>query len=340
MNASAQMDRRSKSMIAIRRILVAIKDPTARTMPAVTKAAQLAAAFGSSIELFHDLTTTVYTGFPGGIASDGHAFEREYRAARLDQLDRVAARLRKRGLQVSVAAEWDYPAHEAIVRRAIATKADLIVAEHHRGKHRMTWLLGYADWELLRLSPIPVLLVKSPRPYRHPVVLAAVDPLHAFGKPAKLDARILALGAAMTERLGGKLHAVHAHPMASADTLAAVVADPSIALEFEREAAATARAALDRALRSSGIPRNRRHLIGGDAANVIAEVSRKVGCAMVVLGAISRSGMKRVFIGNTAERLIDDLRSDLLVVKPAHFAIRIPQARRGMRVVAAPGPMP
>jgi len=327
-------------MVAIRRILVAVKDPTAKTLPAVAKAAQIANAFGSKIELFHDITTTLYTGFPGGLASDPRAFERERRAARLDQLEKIAARLRDDGLQVSVAAEWDYPAHEAIVRRAMATKADLIVAQHHPGKHRMTWLLSFTDWELLRLSPVPVLLVKSARPYRRPIVLAAVDPLHAFGKPARLDSRILGLGASMAEGLRGKLHAAHAYTMIPAGTVPAVVADARIGLQLQRAAAATAGAAFDRALRSMNISRNRRHLVGGDPANVIAEVSRKIGSAIVVLGAISRSGLKRAFIGNTAERLMDELRSDLLVVKPAHFKIRIPRAQRGVRAVPAPAPMP
>jgi universal stress protein E len=70
------------------------------------------------------------------------------------------------------------------------------------------------------------------------------------------------------------------------------------------------------------------------------DVSRKIGSAIVVLGALSRSGIKRAFIGDTAERLIDELRSDLLVVKPAHFTIRIPRVQRGVRVAPAPAPMP
>jgi universal stress protein E len=37
---------------------------------------------------------------------------------------------------------------------------------------------------------------------------------------------------------------------------------------------------------------------------------------LVVIGATSRSGLKRVFIGNTAERVLDGLKSDVLVVKP------------------------
>jgi len=40
----------------IRRILVAVKDADAQTLPAVDKAAQLARAFGAERELFHGIT--------------------------------------------------------------------------------------------------------------------------------------------------------------------------------------------------------------------------------------------------------------------------------------------
>lgn len=317
-------------MAAIRRILVAIKDPTAKKQPAVAKAAQIATAFGSKIELFHDMTGTRYTGFPGGLVPDPHAVVREHRAARLDQLERLAAPLRDRGLDVTSAAEWDFPAHEAIVRRALTINSDLIVAQHHPRKHHLTLFLSFTDWELLRLSPLPVLLVKSSRPYRHPVVLAAVDPLHAFGKPARLDASILRLGATIAEGLRGKLHAVHVYSTLPVPIMGA---DGRVNVQMQREIADIAGAAFDDVLRSMNIPPPRRHLVDGEPAERIAAVARKTGSAIVVMGAVSRSGIRRAFIGNTAERLIDELRSDLLVVKPANFTTKVPRAQRGNRVM-------
>jgi hypothetical protein len=43
-------------MRPIRRILVAVKDPEARALPAIRKAAQLARACGAQLELFHALS--------------------------------------------------------------------------------------------------------------------------------------------------------------------------------------------------------------------------------------------------------------------------------------------
>jgi hypothetical protein len=54
------------------------------------------------------------------------------------------------------------------------------------------------------------------------------------------------------------------------------------------------------------------------------------------MGAISRSGIKRFFFGNTAEALLDSLTCDMLIVKPAEFAARVPKRIRGVRFAATP----
>ena len=47
-------------MPAIRRILVAIKDTSARSLPAVEKAAQLARAHKAQLELYHAISEPIY----------------------------------------------------------------------------------------------------------------------------------------------------------------------------------------------------------------------------------------------------------------------------------------
>jgi universal stress protein E len=37
---------------------------------------------------------------------------------------------------------------------------------------------------------------------------------------------------------------------------------------------------------------------------------------VVVMGAVSRRGLARVFLGNTAEEVLDRLGCDLLIIKP------------------------
>ena len=50
------------------------------------------------------------------------------------------------------------------------------------------------------------------------------------------------------------------------------------------------------------------------------------------MGALSRSGLQRLIIGNTAERVLGALECDVLVIKPQTFATRVALEPRGIRV--------
>jgi len=323
----------------IRRILVAIKDPRAKSLPAVLKAAQLARACGADIELFHGIAATVYADIFSLQNVSLAGIERDMRAQQLRALEMIAVRLRKHGINVTVSAEADFPVYEAIVRRAILIKADLIVAECHAGRRVAPSLLRLTDWELLQLSPLPVLLVKDRRPYRHPVVLAAIDPTHAFSKPTGLDRQILQSSTEIQRALRGTLHAVHAYITLPLYVGNGFVDNFGVAAEIEKTAATRAKKQFEHALKSVHMPAKRRHLMERTAELAIPAVAKKIGSALVVMGAISRSGLKRVFIGNTAERVLDDLLCDVLVVKPKGFKTSVKSEARGLRWVASSASM-
>lgn len=323
-------------MPAIRRLLVAVKSPESPPPASVTKAAVLARTAGASLELFHALSTPVqaetFVYSQRSLADVQRSMQRRV----LADLEKTAARLRRKGVEVATSAEWDFPPHEAIVRRALRSKADLVVAEQHAGRRALPWLLHVTDWELLRLSPVPVLLIKTTRRYRRPALLAALDPTHAFAKTARLDREILRVASALGDALRGKLHAVHAYlPLPTIGTSGEVISSEIVA-RIQATTSARARTALDMLLAPMNIPASRRHLVNRSPVDAIPEVARQIHCAIVVMGAVSRSGLKRVFIGNTAERVLDDLACDVLVVKPPRFANRVGRARKGVRLVAAP----
>lgn len=317
-------------MVRIRRILVAVKELEARSLPTVLKAAQIARACGSQLELFHALTTPLYADLN---TQPLDALEQELKQRARRRLESIADRLRRHGLKVTVCVEWDAPVYEAIVRRARRIRADLIVVSRYAGRHAMSALMRLTDWELVRLSPIPVLLVKNSHAYRHPAVLVAIDPRHAFAKPIQLDKIILRMGSALSKSLRGALHAVYAYARAPKLTVPAHAMAADAYARLERDAAQSARRSFERELRSTRVARSRRYLVAADPVSGILEASRKSRSDIVVMGAISRSGFKRLLIGNTAEKILDELRSDILVVKPAKFPDRVPRAVRGVQVL-------
>jgi universal stress protein E len=323
-------------MPSIRRILVAVRALDASSVPAVLKAAQIAAACRAQLEIYHCLDAPLYADLQTLGEHSLHEIESNLQQQTVRRLEAIAARVRRHHIKVAVRAEWDFPAYEAIVRRAVRIKADLIIASAHAGRHRLASLMRLTDWELVRLSPIPLLLVKDARPYQRPAVLAALDPTHAFAKPLKLDRQILQLGRAVSQKLRGSLHAVHAYSRVPGASFPEQAITPALIRQIEQDAQRGAKAAFDRVLRSSHIAPAHRYLIARDPVNAIAEAARRSRSAIVVMGAISRSGIKRWLIGNTAERILDDLRCDVLIVKPSTFRNRVPRATRGVHLLTAP----
>ena len=89
--------------------------------------------------------------------------------------------------------------------------------------------------------------------------------------------------------------------------------------EIENIHSAQVRRVFDRLAEKAGIPPARRHLAMGDVASELPATVRRLRAAVVVMGAVSRSGLRRVFIGSTAERVLDRLGCDVLILKPRGF---------------------
>jgi universal stress protein E len=314
-------------MKAIRRILLAIRNPEAGQQAGLAKAIQVARAFSAQLELFHAMHIPAFDEI--ALLQDDTVDklrERVEEHARIP-LARMCDRARKHGVPAEYSVEWDYPPHEAILSRANAIGADLIVAECHKGARTRPWLLHLTDWELLRTSPLPVLLLKNDKPYRRPLTLAAVDPARSHAKPRALDADIITAAREFSGALRGALHMAHANY----PTIVGLPREPSredgkwSTLSYEqlkdqeREAFEAFRVEMQ-------VIRTRAHLVTGNPAAVIPRVARELGAQIVVMGALSRSGLMRVLIGNTAERVLAALPCDVLVVKPEVVSLRAERA--------------
>lgn len=326
-------------MPSYKTILVAIKDLDARTMPAVRKAAQLAKSQGATLELFHALSDTILVDALEAKRISLKDFEAERLAAALKRLETLAKRLRKHDIEVTCAAEWDYPPAEAIVRRAMRIKADLIVAERHATRHVAGWMLAYTDWELLRNAPCAVLLVKVAKPYHRPVILTAIDPFHAHEKPARLDAALLAASGSVAESLKGKLHVVHCVPPST--MVATGWASGPVVVDAGRGTKALTRAkqALAAEVARHPLPSHKLAVLEGAAREAVPQAARQLKAPLVVMGAVSRSGLKRLLIGNTAEAILDALTCDVLIIKPGRFQSKVARRSRGAQLIALPNAM-
>lgn len=311
-------------MNPINSILV-IVDPTAQEHPAVGKGALLARQLGARLELYVcDTKASRERRAAVHAAQNG---DRPFPVNLKAFLEDLAGTIREHGVDVSTEVESGDPLHVALIERARRTTAGLIIKDthHHSFAHRT--FLTNTDWELIRACPVPLLLTKPGIWASAPKVCAAVDPGHANDKPAVLDNHIVDHAALLAKKLGGELHLLHVYlPVAIIAATAAGSPPLAIAISPEDLAreAAQKRAQLQDLIAEYRVATANVHLEVGGPAAVLPRAVGEIRADIVAMGAVSRSGLKRIFIGSTAEDVLERLPCDALIVKSPDFAAALP----------------
>ena len=305
----------------IKRILSVI-DPTVDTQPAMQRAAWLAEKTGAELELF----ICYYNEYlSGDRLFDSPSLEKarqEIINSHEQHLEKLAGPIRESGVSVTTSAVWDHPLYEGIVRHAAATGADIVFKDTHHHTAVARALLTNTDWNLIRACAVPLWLVKPQDIADQPVFVAAIDPLNEHDKPAALDDEILALSKNLASVTGGEVRAFHSYDPRIAVATATANAYIPVSLPFdeiESQMREQHEKRFNEVIDFHGIDKDKAHLIAGLTHEELPELSGKVSADVVVMGAVSRNRWKRLFIGATAERTLEHLPCDLLIVKPDWF---------------------
>jgi nucleotide-binding universal stress UspA family protein len=209
---------------------------------------------------------------------------------------------------VTAQQDWHESVHQTIIKVQRAEGSDLVIKQHFPDSTLKRALLTPADWKLLRYCPCPVLMVKTDRPWKGAVVLAAIDVGNPDGEHTALHASIVQYGDTLSRLTGIKLHVITAHPspMISA-------ADPVYQMSSSDEARYREQC---RAFQTEfNIDDAHLHIAEGAADVLIPHTADHLKAAVTVIGTVGRTGIPGALIGNTAEVVLDSLESDVLVLK-------------------------
>ena len=219
-------------------------------------------------------------------------------------LQSLATKLKSEGYQVSSDSVWAYPRYEAIIAKAKEIAADLIV-QHTRSYGKLEFHhLTNDSWQMVRHCPLPLLLVKNDPWNDKPALLAAVDPMHSHHKPLALDNRILDAAVTLQARLSGKLHVVHGYAEAARPFA------PAGVIEAEH------RKVLDELLSAYAIEPEQLLFLDETPVSALQQETYKLKTDILIMGAISRSRLSEMLVGSTAEKVLDFLGTDVLIIKP------------------------
>lgn len=303
--------------MSFKRILVPVERRVVSQL-ALDVARRVAEKSGASVSLVE----VIPPGAAGGVAE----LEAELEATCREELERLAQSLESAGISTSLSIRRGR-SYEEIIRAVIDDAHDLVVkVAGEEGWFRETFL-GTTDLNLLRKCPCPVWIVHEEGASGYGRILAALhlDPENENG--SALDRRILEIATTI-----GRMHSSEVHVAHCYDPMAGGWLERRLGEERYRAWIESARESASRAFEeaiapfASEIPPERRHLVRGDPGMLLPRLASELSVDLIVLGSVARVGVPGLLVGNTAERVLAQVRASVLTIKPESFVSPIPSA--------------
>jgi universal stress protein E len=260
-------------------------DPTTNRQRALERAVSVAAASGGRVHAY--LCHMLPNGIP---ADDRDEFRAAERARHEAWLERLVEPHRSKGVDIVIEIESTEDWRSALANAAERAGADIIMRATFRRTALQRRVLKTTDWTLLRAARCPLLLIKTDSVDTLQHVLAAVN-LKAKDAPhQQLTETVIEWAKAVAGATAAELHAVNAYQGGMN-----FVHPPDLAKRF-------------------GIERRCAHVADSTPEALITETAMALGAPLVVIGSLARKGMSGAIVGNTAERLLDQLQTDVLCI--------------------------
>ncbi|KFI22987.1 universal stress protein [Nitrosococcus oceani] len=233
----------------------------------------------------------------------------------LSQLQEISERLAHREqLDVLADAAWNRHQYDGIMEKISRIKPDLIIKTTHHDNRLNRTLFNYTDWHLIRNCPCPLMLAKGEDSWETRAVVACVDPSHLHGRMETLDNSIIEIAQWLAYRLKGELHIFHAIDFMP-ESVFRLWQPGSNYNTYKKESRQEHETLLNELLKPYGIGSQRIHILEGGSAETLLSFAQETNASLVVMGAVSKGTLGNLLIGNTAEKVLDALRCDILVVK-------------------------
>lgn len=211
--------------------------------------------------------------------------------------------------KVELSAVWEKNIDDWIIKQC---KKGKYVGVIKSGSATDSVVQASTDWQLLRQCPAPVLLVARDKWHRTKPVLVALDLGSSVRSKRALNDKILgaakALAAALEVEL--KIVTVIEIPTLLADL---DLVDP---IAYVRDVKKEMQPQIAKLAAAHDIPESAFYCKHGPVEKVITSYAARVRAQIVVMGTVARRGVKARLLGNTAEKVLQHLKTDVLAIKP------------------------
>ncbi len=305
-------------MQRFRNILVHV-DPAARTQPCLARAVRLAKNNDGRltvISIREERPAQIHVQLRSLSLEDPCGADRQETE---DHLEQLATPVRDEGVAVDVVVTAGNPFVE-ITRAVLRNHHDLVIKTvQSQGLVRPTFF-GSCDMHLLRKCPAPLWLIAADAPDRYDHILVPLDPNQEDDTRLQLGVNLLKLATSLASMDGAKLSVLHAWQVYAEDRLRRSLSSSAFAdyAELWREEASRRThgfvSSFEEQIGASSV-----HLVHGGPGDVIPRFAHDHKVDLTIMGTLGHLGRHGVFVGDTAECILNQLECSVLALKPDGF---------------------
>lgn len=221
-----------------------------------------------------------------------------------------------------------------IISDVLRNNRDLVIKTAESGG-LLDRVFGSNDMHLLRKCPCPVWLAKPESPNSYQRILAAVDvdddyPLEELNARHQLNRQILEMASSLALSEFAELHIVHAWEAIGESAMRRFFVDvPEEEISVYIDEVRQQHGENLNVLISEVMNQAEQHTLDyltpkihqprGLPRKEVPALAERIEADLVVMGTVARTGISGLFMGNTAETILNRLNCSVLAIKPPGF---------------------
>jgi len=221
-----------------------------------------------------------------------------------------------------------------IIKEVLGKKRDLVIkTADHGGVLEQVFCSN--DMHLLRKCPCPVWLVQSEAPTAYQRILAAVDVDDSFSAEElsvrhPLNLQVLEMASSLALSEFAELHIIHTW-MATGESIVKsgfVTQSEDEIATYVKEVKHRHNTNLKQLINEMNSKlgqatvdyiKPKIHLLKGDPCDKVPMLAKELNASLVVMGTVTHTGISGLFMGTTAETILNRISCPVLAIKPQGF---------------------
>lgn len=280
---------------------------------ALPRAIELARLFNCKITILSNTYESFMDFIPSGSAIDRQLIKTEAIQQNLENLEKLVQEFDSSGIEITYQTLWNKSLHAGLSEFINENNFDLVVKTAHVHSSLRKLLSTPTDWSLLRDTKTNILFVKNGNWPSKTSILGAIniedDDVHR-----ELNKKIISTTVELAKECHSSANILNVFPWPRVkfEKFNHLFNKKDLFLDIKQK---HTKAVKDFVMSVSKVSGKVIVAEGLEAEETIPEIVKSTHSDLLVMGTVGRKGLQAAVIGNTAEKILDELECEVLALK-------------------------